>query len=105
MKKIQKLSFLFLLAVALIFGMQLSKNQAEAKVPAKTLKEVSRLMKGKYDYYGQQGLYKVRYAKWKNDHFVWYCDGKKSNDDKVYKIKKVNAKKYIFYFKKHGKYR
>ena len=97
MKKIQKLSFLFLLAVALIFGMQLSKNQAEAKVPAKTLKEVSRLMKGKYDYYGQQGLYKVRYAKWKNDHFVWYCDGKKSNDDKVYKIKKVNAKIYFLF--------
>lgn len=57
----QKLSFLFLLAAALIFGMQLSKNQAEAKVPAKMLKEVSRLMKGKYDYYSQQGLYKVRY--------------------------------------------
>ena len=83
----------------------IKKKKSTTKVPAKTLKEVSRLMKGKYDYYGQQGLYKVRYAKWKNDHFVWYCDGKKSNDDKVYKIKKVNAKKYIFYFKKHGKYR
>lgn len=48
----------------------IKKKKSTTKVPAKTLKEVSRLMKGKYDYYGQQGLYKVRYAKWKNDHFV-----------------------------------
>lgn len=91
----KKLKSLFLATAFVMCMVQINHLPTQAAATKKIVK----MLDGKWDKCGEQGLMQERYAIFTKNYIKWYYDGQLDHKDKIVKVVKKSNKKYVFKMK------